>query len=215
MKNYSRLIMVIIVALMGTLFLAHMTAFGMEVTELQETCFEKLSVLEELGVNVSIYDKEELTDEQIELIPNSNDEVDDMEISFVFFKGFFGGNKFDVFVGSNLNAKIFKKLDIASCDSREDWKNSVIIAHSDAIIDDVVAKYTYVEEVPEEPVKKEAFGKRVVFGILGFIWDHWKVFAAGLIAIWGINQVIELVGKVSKFFSKIISIFSRKKRKSA
>ena len=86
MKNCSRLILVIIVALIGTLFFAQTTAFCMEATELQETCSAKLSVLEELGVKVSIYDKEELTDEQIELIPDSNSEVEDMEVSYLMLE---------------------------------------------------------------------------------------------------------------------------------
>ena len=216
MKNCSRLILVIIVALIGTLFFGQMTAFCMEATELQETCFAKLSVLEELGVKVSIYDKEELTDEQIEMIPDSNSEVEDMEVSFVFFKKWYKDNNFEVFVGSKLNAKVFKKVKVASCDSHEDWKNSVVIAYSDAIINDIVANYTFEEEeVSEEPIKKEPLGKRVVFGALEFIWNHWKVCGTVLIAIWAVNQILELLEKVKKFFTRIFSIFPKRKRKRA
>ena len=56
------------------------------------------------------------------------------------------------------------------------------------------------EEVPEEPVKKESLGKRVVFGALEFIWDNWKICGTVLIAIWAVNQILELLEKVKKFF---------------
>lgn len=215
MNKYSRMFLVFIVALIGTMFLSQMTAFGMELTELKDNYSVKLSVLEELGVKVSMYDKEELSDEELDLVPNKRSKIDDMEVVFVFNEPWlvFNDYSYDVFTGSKLNVESFKHLDVSKEGTREEWKMNVVTTYCDAIVNDIMTDYTYVEEVVEEPVKKESWFKRTVFTILGFLWDNWKICLIVAIVISTINQLLEVIEKVSKFFSRISAIFSRKNRK--
>lgn len=132
---FSRVIMVIIVALLGTMFLAPSIAFGANATEVPEATVnydETFAELERMGFKFTIYDVEE---DGIDIM-NEHDNIAENELIIIFNVG----KNYDIFWGENINEKFTTpvKWEISHLwMERGEWKNKVISEHVSRIYDEI------------------------------------------------------------------------------
>ena len=132
---FSRVIMVILVALLGTLFLAPSIAFGADATDASEAMvnYDNTFVeLERMGFKFTIYDVEE---DGMDIM-NEHDNIEKNELIIIFNTG----KKYDIFCGENISEKFGEQVGWELSHvwmSRAEWKNDIISEHIGVIYDEI------------------------------------------------------------------------------
>ena len=193
-KNFfSRVIMVIIVALLGIMFLAPSMAFCASAAEEQKAMVEysrKIDVLNNLGCMITIYDAE-ISELSFKKFMKNHGKLDENEMIFCFKKvGRRGIWEYEIRIGDGLKDEYATLIeyDQSVFSSRDEWMMYIKNEHVDMIYTDVL-----VAMQPEATTDWRDSFKEFKWTIAECMNNVWNLFKSGgkhVFAIINENPVI-------------------------
>ena len=200
---FSRVILVILVALLGTMFLAPSIAFGANATDVPEAVVNydnTFAELERMGFKFTIYDVEE---DGMDIM-NEHDNIENNELIIIFNTG----KKYDIFLGENISEKFGEPADWEFSHmwmSRTKWKNEIISEHIGVIYDEISKFLISQNDVKNaQNVNPDKGFRELVVNVCKWALDN---PLSALVVVLAIIAVCMVGSQLCKLMSGLISVF--------
>lgn len=199
---FSRVILVILVALLGTMFLAPSIACGANATDAPEAMVNydnTFAELERMGFKFTIYDVEE---DGMDIM-NEHDNIENNELIIIFNTG----KKYDIYCGESISEKFGEHADWEFSHmwmSRTEWKNDIISEHIGVIYDEISKFLISHNDVTDtQNVKPDKGFRGLVVNVCKWALDN---PLSALVVVLAIIAVCMVGSQLCKLMSGLVAV---------